>query len=256
MFFRQLFDRESCTYTYLIADLNTQEAILVDPVLEQVERDHHLLQELGFTLRYCLETHIHADHITGTAQLRSLTFCLGVLPENAQADCANQFIRDGEILHIGSITIQAIATPGHTDSHMAYLVNGINEAAPKELRVLTGDALFIRGCGRTDFQSGDAGTLYDSVTQRLFTLPDETLVYPGHDYQGHIVSTIGEERRWNPRFVERESREPAARLRPTQMLRDRASFIELMTNLDLPKPKKMMEAVPANKRCGNVGSLG
>ncbi|MHC5762387.1 MAG: MBL fold metallo-hydrolase, partial [Nostoc sp.] len=109
--------------------------------------------------------------------------------------------------------------------------------------------------GRTDFQSGDAGILYDSVTQRLFTLPDETFVYPGHDYQGHIVSTIGEEKRWNPRLVERESREPGARLRPTEMLRDRASFIELMTNLDLPKPKKMMEAVPANKRCGNVGSL-
>ncbi|MHC5747800.1 MAG: MBL fold metallo-hydrolase [Nostoc sp.] len=256
MFFRQLFDRESCTYTYLIADLNTQEAVLVDPVLEQFERDYHLLQELGFILRYCLETHIHADHITGTSKLRELTLCLGVLPENAQASCANQFIRDGEMLHIGSITIEAIATPGHTDSHMAYLVNGVSETAPKELHVLTGDALFIRGCGRTDFQSGDAGILYDSVTQRLFTLPDQTFVYPGHDYQGHIVSTIGEERRWNPRFVKCESREPAAGLCPTQILRDRASFIELMTNLDLPKPKKMMEAVPANKRCGNVGSLG
>ncbi|MBD2772102.1 MBL fold metallo-hydrolase [Iningainema tapete] len=228
MFFRQLFDHESSTYTYLIADPNTQEAILVDPVLEQVERDYHLLQELGLTLRYCLETHIHADHITGTAKLRSLTLCLGVLPENAQADCADQFIQDGEMLHVGSITIQALATPGHTDSHMAYRVNGDH--------VLTGDALFIRGCGRTDFQSGDAGALFDSVMQRLFTLPDQTLVYPAHDYQGCTVSTIGEEKRWNPRFAGRE----------------RASFIEFMDNLNLPKPKKMMEAVPANKRCGNL----
>lgn len=228
MFFRQLFDHESSTYTYLIADPNTQEAILVDPVLEQVERDYHLLQELGLTLRYCLETHIHADHITGTAKLRSLTLCLGVLPENAQANCSDQFIQDGEMLHMGSITIQALATPGHTDSHMAYRVNGD--------RVLTGDALFIRGCGRTDFQSGDAGALFDSVMQRLFTLPDQTLVYPAHDYQGCTVSTIGEEKRWNPRFAGRE----------------RASFIEFMDNLNLPKPKKMMEAVPANKRCGNL----
>ncbi|NEQ27121.1 MAG: MBL fold metallo-hydrolase [Microcoleus sp. SIO2G3] len=228
MFFRQLFDHESSTYTYIIADPNTQEAILVDPVLEQVERDYHLLQELGLTLRYCLETHIQADHITGTAKLRSLTLCLGVLPENAQADCADQFIQDGEMLHVGSITIQALATPGHTDSHMAYRVNGDH--------VLTGDALFIRGCGRTDFQSGDAGALFDSVMQRLFTLPDQTLVYPAHDYQGCTVSTIGEEKRWNPRFAGRE----------------RASFIEFMDNLNLPKPKKMMEAVPANKRCGNL----
>ncbi|GJD19982.1 hypothetical protein RIVM261_049380 [Rivularia sp. IAM M-261] len=255
MFFRQLFDLESRTYTYLIADPNTQEAVLVDPVLEQVERDYHLLQELGFTLRYCLETHIHADHITGTAKLRSLTLCLGVLPENAQAECANQFIRDGEILHIGSITIQAIATPGHTDSHMAYLVNGVSQVAAKELRVLTGDALFIRGCGRTDFQSGDAGTLYDSVTQRLFTLPDETLVYPSHDYRGHTVSTIGEEKRWNPRFAERESPSNTLPTEAAPRLRDRASFIKLMGNLDLPEPKKMMEAVPANEHCGNLANF-
>jgi len=231
MFFRQLFDYESKTYTYLIADPKTQEAVLVDPVLEQVERDRNLLQELGFKLRYCLETHIHADHITGTAKLRELTGGLAVLPEKVQVTCADKFIRDGEILLIGSILIQAIATPGHTDSHMAYRVN--ND------RVLTGDALFIRGCGRTDFQGGDAGILFDSVTQRLFTLPDETLVYPAHDYRGCTASTIGEERRWNPRFAGR----------------DRASFIELMTNLELPKPQKMMEAIPANEHCGNLASL-
>jgi glyoxylase-like metal-dependent hydrolase (beta-lactamase superfamily II) len=131
-------------------------------------------------------------------------------------------------LNLGDISIEAIATPGHTDSHNAYLVNN--------RRVLTGDALFIRGCGRTDFQGGDAGTLYDSVTQRLFTLPDETLVYPAHDYRGHTVSTIGEEKQWNTRFAGRS----------------RDNFINFMANLNLPDPKKMMEAVPANELCGRT----
>jgi glyoxylase-like metal-dependent hydrolase (beta-lactamase superfamily II) len=231
MLFRQLFDYDTWTYTYLIADPDTKEAILVDSVVEQVDRDLKLLQELGLTLRYCLETHIHADHITGTGQLRDRTGCLGIVPEHAEAICADRKIKDGEILKMGSIEIRAIATPGHTDSHMAYLVNGTH--------VLTGDALFIRGCGRTDFQSGDAGTLYDRVTQRLFTLPDETLVYPAHDYRGHTVSTIGEEKQFNPRFANR----------------DRASFIEMMDSLDLPDPKKIMEAVPANERCGQIPAL-
>ncbi len=232
MLFRQLYDSESSTYTYLLADLALKEAILVDPVLEQVERDWQLLKELDLSLRYCLETHIHADHITGTGKLRELTGCSGIVPENAQADCADRHIQDEEDLELGSIVIEAIATPGHTDSHMAYLVNGE--------RVLTGDVLFIRGCGRTDFQNGDAGTLYDSVTKKLFTLPDATLVYPAHDYRGQTVSTIGEEKSWNPRFVGR----------------DRSNFIQLMNNLNLPDPKKMMEAIPANKSCGEVINAG
>ncbi|EHC19284.1 MBL fold metallo-hydrolase [Fischerella thermalis] len=239
MLFRQLFDQSTWTYTYLIADLGTKEAVLVDPVIEQVERDLKLIHELGLTLRYCLETHIHADHVTGTGKLRSLTGCQGVVPENTHATCADRFIKDGEVLQVGDVQIQAIATPGHTDSHHAYLVN--ND------RVLTGDALFIRGCGRTDFQSGNAGTMYDSVTQRLFTLLDQTLVYPGHDYRGHTVSTIGEEKRWNPRFVER--------IGETSSLRNRQSYIELMSSLNLPNPKKIMEAVPANERCGNFATL-
>ena len=226
MLFRQLYDSESSTYTYLLADLERQEAILIDPVLEQVDRDLKLLQELGLNLRYCLETHIHADHITGTGKLRELTGCLGILPAEAQADCADRYIQDEENLELGSIVIKAIATPGHTDSHMAYLVN--------QERVLTGDALFIRGCGRTDFQAGDAGTLYDSVTTRLFTLPDSTLVYPAHDYKGQTVSTMGAEKSKNPRFAGR----------------DRANFIQFMNNLNLPAPQKMTEAVPANKQCG------
>lgn len=230
MLFRQLFDQESSTYTYLIADLNLHEAILVDPVLERVERDLKLLKELGLTLRYCLETHLHADHITGTGKLREVTSCLGILPAGAQATCADRYIEDQELLSLGLITIDAIATPGHTNSHMAYLINGHC--------LLTGDALFIRGCGRTDFQGGDPGILYDSVVQKLFTLPDETLVYPGHDYQGQTVSTIGEEKRWNPRFLGR----------------DRQEFIKLMNNLKLPNPKKMMEAVPANEHCGKLAA--
>jgi glyoxylase-like metal-dependent hydrolase (beta-lactamase superfamily II) len=162
-----------------------------------------------------------------------------VVPEKAEANCADMYIQDGQILSVGEVIMEAMpsatsstnATPGHTDSHNAYLVNNHS--------VLTGDALLIRGCGRTDFQSGDAGTLYDSVTQRLFTLPDETLVYPGHDYRGHTVSTIGEEKRFNLRFAGRT----------------RDNFIELMANLHLPNPKKIMEAVPANEMCGRLQAV-
>ena len=228
MLFRQLFDRESCTYTYLIADRLTQEAALVDPVLEQADRDLKLLGELNLQLKFCLETHIHADHITGTAKLRDLTGCQGIVPVNALAKCADRFIRDEETLRLGKIEIRAIETLGHTDSHMAYSVNGD--------RVLTGDALLIRGCGRTDFQHGDAATLYETVIDKLFTLADDTLVYPAHDYHGRTVSTIGEEKQWNPRFIER----------------DRARFVKLMNNLDLSYPRKMMEAVPANQECGKL----
>lgn len=231
MLFRQLFDRETWTYTYLIADSVTKIAVLVDPVLEQVDRDMKLLTELGLTLNYCLETHVHADHVTGAGKLRELTGCENIVPVHAEVSCANREIHHDETLTMGKITIQAIATPGHTDSHMAYFVNGD--------RVLTGDALFIRGCGRTDFQSGDASTLYDSVTQHLFTLPDSTWVYPAHDYRGQTVSTIGEEKHWNPRFVDRT----------------KTDFVEFMRNLNLPDPQKMMEAVPANQACGQVVTI-
>ncbi|EDX83058.1 metallo-beta-lactamase superfamily protein [Synechococcus sp. PCC 7335] len=234
MLFRQLFDDESSTYTYLIADPQTQEAVLVDPVVENVDRDLKLIRELDLTLLFCLETHIHADHITGTGKIRDRTGCKGLVPENAHTDCASEFVKHGQILKVGSVTIEAIETHGHTDSHMAYLVEGD--------RVLTGDALLIRGCGRTDFQGGSAKTLYDHITQRLFTLPDSTRVYPAHDYHGQTVSTIGEEKRWNPRFVETDA-DPSH-------LRERADFVQLMNNLDLPDPKKIMEAVPANEHCG------
>lgn len=230
MIWRQLFDKESSTYTYLIADRATKAAILVDPVLEQVERDLQLLRQLDLTLFYCLETHIHADHITGTDKLRALTGCLSILPENAAATCADGYMGDGKILHLGNIQIMAIATPGHTDSHNAYLIN--------RTYLLTGDSLLIRGCGRTDFQNGNPGLLYDAVTQKLFTLPDDTLVYPCHDYQGQTVSTIGEEKCCNSRLAGRT----------------RSQFIDLMNSLNLPYPQKMLESVSANQRCGQTSA--
>lgn len=226
--FRQLFDKESSTYTYLIADAVTREAILVDPVLEQVDRDLQILRELGLTLRYTMETHLHADHITGAHRLRELTCCSILVPENAEVSEIDGYIRDGSIRSVGGQRIRAIATPGHTDSHIAYLID--------EKRLLTGDALLIRGCGRTDFQNGSPSVLYETVTEKLFTLPDDTLVYPCHDYQGRTVSSIGEEKRWNPRFVGR----------------DREDFIQLMNNLNLPYPKKMTAALNANARGGKV----
>jgi uncharacterized NAD(P)/FAD-binding protein YdhS/glyoxylase-like metal-dependent hydrolase (beta-lactamase superfamily II) len=228
LIFRQLFDPMSCTYTYLIGDADSRQAILVDPVWEQVERDLRVLRELGLTLRFCLETHVHADHITGANELRSLTGCQIFVPQQANVTQADRWIADNEILQIGSVRIRSITTPGHTDSHMVYLVN--------DTHLLSGDTLLIRGCGRTDFQGGDAGLLYDVVTQELFKLPDDTLIYPAHDYQGQTVSTIGEEKLWNLRFVGR----------------DRAQFIDLMANLRLPYPKKMREAVSANQRCGAI----
>jgi uncharacterized protein (TIGR01244 family) len=226
MIFRQLFDSETSTYSYLIADTATREAALVDSVIEKVARDYELLNELGLTLRYCLETHVHADHITGAGRLQELTGCAVIVPEKAPNPYAERQLQHGETLQIGAIPVQAIATPGHTGCDMCYLVNGD--------RVLTGDALLIRGCGRTDFQSGDPGRLYDSVTRRLFTLPDATLIYPGHDYTGRTVSSIGEEKRWNRRLA----------------CKTRTEFIDIMNNLNLPNPKKMADSVPANERSG------
>jgi glyoxylase-like metal-dependent hydrolase (beta-lactamase superfamily II) len=226
MLFRQLFDPENSTYTYVIADPKDRSAALVDSVLEQVDRDLRLLKELDLKLIFCLETHVHADHITGAGKLRQLTGCQNLVPQHAEVDCADRYLQDGEIIRVGSIPIQAIATPGHTDSHLAFLVN--------QTHGLTGDALLIRGCGRTDFQGGDAATLYDSIHGKLFTLPEDVFVYPGHDYRGHTVSTIGEEKRFNPRLLGR----------------DRQGFVEFMDSLNLPDPKKIMEAVPANQVCG------
>ncbi|WP_335108673.1 FAD/NAD(P)-binding protein [Nostoc sp.] len=225
--FRQFFDPATSSYTYLIGDRQTGDAVLVDPVLEQVDRDLQSLAELGLKLRYCLETHLHADHITGAGKLRQKTGCQVIVPQNTAVTKADRSLVGGETLEVGSVIIETIFTPGHSASHIAYLVN--------KTHLLTGDALFIRGCGRTDFQGGDPGTLYDVVTQRLFTLPDDTLVYPAHDYKGRTVSTIGEEKRLNPRFSDRS----------------RSQFITIMNNLKLSYPQKMNATVPANEYCGD-----
>jgi sulfur dioxygenase len=228
MIFRQLFDQETWTYTYLIADENLGEALIVDSVLERCERDIQLISELGLRLKFTLETHVHADHITGAGKLRNRLGCKTVYPFGSGANLIDQEIADKEIIRLGEITIRAISTPGHTDAHMAYLVNSD--------RVLTGDALFIRGCGRTDFQSGNPGQLYDAIWDKIFSLEDSVMVFPGHDYQGQLMSTIGEEKRFNPRFQGKTRQE----------------FIRFMDALNLPHPKKIKEAVPANLVCGQV----
>jgi sulfur dioxygenase len=226
MLIRQLFDPQSSTYTYLVADPVARVAALIDPVREQVDRDLALVRELGLTLTHVLDTHVHADHVTGAGQIRERTGAR-TCASKAGAPCVDAQLAEGDVIRIGEIPITAIATPGHTDDGLSYLVPGA---------VFTGDTLLIRGCGRSDFQNGDAAQLHDSITQKLFALPDDTLVYPGHDYRGHTVSTIGEERRHNPRVAGR----------------DRAQFVELMAGLHLPPPAKIAEAVPANRACGAV----
>lgn len=225
MIFRQLFDKESWTYTYLLGDQASGEAIIIDPVKEHVGEYLKLLKQLGLKLKYCLDTHVHADHITGAGALRETTGCQTALQELTQAACVDIRLQDGDELSFGPYQVKVLHTPGHTPCHAAYLV---------EDRLFTGDALFINGCGRTDFQHGDAGQLWDSVVGKLFKLPGDTLVFPGHDYKQHHASTIQQEKELNPRFKDQT----------------RESFIQLMSELDLPDPKKMMEAVPANVQCG------
>lgn len=229
MLFRQLFDPESSTYTYLVADPVFGEAALIDPVLEQVDRDLTLVKELGLTLTHVLETHVHADHVTGAGLLRERTGCQ-VVASTKGASCVNVHVRHGDEVRVGGLAIWVLATPGHTDDSVSYLVGD---------RLFTGDALLVRGTGRTDFQNGDAGQLYDSITQVLFLLPEETRVYPAHDYKGHTMTTIGEEKRFNPRLAGR----------------NRAAFIQLISELHLPPPRKLDIAVPANRSCGLPAGL-
>jgi sulfur dioxygenase len=231
--FRQLFDRESCTYTYVLGDGAAGVAAIVDPVRDHVARDLALVLDLGLELTHVLETHVHADHVTGAGELRQKTGARTHVSKKGGAPCADVELSDGDVIRVGAIEVRALATPGHTGGCLSYLVG----EGGKVDRVLTGDALLVRGCGRTDFQEGDAGTLYDSVTTRLFTLGDEVLVYPAHDYKGFAVSTIGEEKRHNPRLGGKT----------------REEFIAIMSALHLPRPAKMDEVVPANRACGEDG---
>ncbi len=224
MIIRQLFDYDTWTYTYLLGDKESKEALLIDPVINQVERDMALINELGLTLKYALDTHLHADHVTAAGYLRDRTKCqTGVALDN-EVECADLALKDDDVLSLGRLMLRVIATPGHTNGCLSYYVDG---------HLFSGDSLFIRGCGRTDFQQGDAGKLYDSITQKLFTLADSTVVHPGHDYNGRTETTIAEEKQHNPRLK-----------------LDRAAFIKYMRGLNLAHPKLIMEAVPANQGCG------
>ena len=234
MIFRQLFEPSSSAYTYLIACEETREAVLIDPVLETVERDLALLDELGLTLKYTIETHIHADHVTGAARLREATGCKAAVPEKSAADHVDIPIREGEAIEIGKLRLEPLYTPGHTDDHHVYVLRAAGGS-----RVFTGDVLMIDGCGRTDFQNGDAATLYRSVHEKIFTLPEDTLVYPGHDYQQRRVSSVGQEKARNPRLGGGRTVE---------------EFVAIMDGLNLPRPRKMDIAVPANRGCGEVQS--
>lgn len=230
MLFRQLFDQDTWSYTYLLADPQTREAVLIDPIIERVDRDVQLLRELGLTLRYTLETHVHADHITGSGKLREALGSKTAVGAAAEVPCVDVALADGQRLKFGRYEVEARSTPGHTSGCMTYVVE-----AEGETYAFTGDALLVRGCGRTDFQQGDAHVLYRSVRDRIFSLPDDTKIYPAHDYRGHTMSSVEEERAHNPRLRDGMSEE---------------AFVDIMHNLKLADPRLMDVAVPANMACG------
>jgi sulfur dioxygenase len=226
--FRQLFDPSSSTYTYLLADRASGQALLIDPVFEQVRRDAALIGELGLKLAWTLDTHVHADHVTGAWLLRERLGSRIALARASGATGADRLLEDGDRIEFGSHWLTVRATPGHTDGCLSYVQDD-------ERRAFSGDCLLIRGCGRTDFQQGDSHALYVSVRQQLFTLPADCLIYPGHDYSGLTVTSVEEERRFNPRLGGEVSE---------------SDFALHMQNLNLPHPKKLEIAVPANLHCG------
>ena len=225
MIFRQLFEPISSTYTYLIASRHGGEALLIDPVLEKTDRYLKLLEELDLRLVKVIDTHVHADHITAMGALREHTNCITVMGEQSPVDIVSMRVADGERVTIEGINMTALYTPGHTDDSYCFQMDD---------RIFTGDTLLIRGTGRTDFQNGDAGAQYDSLFGRLLALPEQTMIYPAHDYKGDMVSTIGEEKAFNPRL----------------QVSSKADYIDLMNNLNLPNPKMMDVAVPENLKMG------
>ena len=225
MIFRQLFDGASGTYTYILASRPGGEALIIDPVLEKVERYLQLIRELDLKLVKAVDTHLHADHITGLGALRDHTHCITVMGEQSQADVVSMRVAEGDRVEIEGVRLDVLYTPGHTDDSYSFVLPD---------RVFTGDTLLIRGTGRTDFQNGDPRAQYDSIFNKLLKLPDAMLVYPAHDYKGDTVSTIGEEKLFNPRL----------------RVKSMDEYAELMNNLKLPNPKMMDVAVPANVRVG------
>lgn len=232
MIFRQLFDKETSTYTYIVGDVDAGVAVIIDPVIEQVERDIKILCELGLRLGHALDTHVHADHITGSGVLRDRLGAKTVVSTDAKVTCADINAEDGLRIGFGAHELEVRLTPGHTSSCMSFVV-----VDGEQTMVFTGDALFVRGCGRTDFQQGSPESLYSSIHTKIYSLPDDTLVYPGHDYKGHTVSTVGEEKAHNPRL---------------NLGIDEAGFIAIMNGLNLAYPKKIKESLPANMACGEV----
>jgi sulfur dioxygenase len=226
--FRQLFDQQSSTYTYLLADESSREAVLIDPVYEQARRDGALVEELGVKLIWTLETHVHADHVTGAWLLRERLGSRIAVSKAGGADGADSCLKDLDLIHFGKRHLEARATPGHTAGCLTYVLDD-------RMAAFTGDALLIRGCGRTDFQEGDARALFRSVRERIFSLPEGCLVYPGHDYRGLAATSVGEEKLFNPRLGEAIGEQ---------------DFVGYMQNLGLAHPKQMAHAVPANLKCG------
>jgi sulfur dioxygenase len=228
MVFRQLFDPQSSTYTYLLGDAVSREAVLIDPVFEQARRDAALVEELGLKLAWTLETHVHADHVTGASLLKQKLGSRIALGAASGAEGADRYLSAGETIRFGQRHVEARPTPGHTSGCVTYVLDDRSMA-------FTGDALLIRGCGRTDFQQGDARVLFRSVREQVFSLPDACLLYPGHDYRGLTATSVGEEKLYNPRLAESVGE---------------GDFVGYMTHLGLPHPKQMEVAVPANLQCG------
>lgn len=231
MIFRQMFEPVSSTYTYVIASGWGREALIIDPVKEKLDDYLRLIADLDLKLVRAIDTHTHADHITALGALRDRTGCVTIMGEFTKALCVSQSIREGETIQLDGLRLQAMYTPGHTDESFSFLLNPERPEA-----VFTGDVLLIRGSGRTDFQGGDPHKSWDSIVNKLFRLPEDTTVYPGHDYKGWTSSSIGEEKRANPRLAGKTE----------------AEYVAIMNGLQLPNPKLMDVAVPANLACGNL----